>query len=223
MIGRPSGMGAAPLGPQGAVGDGGGVGGVGGGGGVGDGGDVVGAPCQMSVGFFTLRPCGAPAVAGCGRCGRPVCGAHRVAAAVPLCIECAARERENAFDADDLLDTADDLAFYSFRQGFYTHMYGSSHDGPGFFDDVADRQALSFGNQQAQQDWSGDAGSVGPRDPGDPNGPSDSTDSTDASDLAALGAADLDDPNDPDDPNDSGDPDDLDGMDDAEQPDLLDS
>ena len=35
--------------------------------------------CTVRRGFLTLRPCGEPAVAQCGSCGRPVCAGHLVA------------------------------------------------------------------------------------------------------------------------------------------------
>jgi len=45
-------------------------------------------PCAVTTGFFVLRRCGRRAVAGCPRCGRPLCQSH--VADHGLCPECAA-------------------------------------------------------------------------------------------------------------------------------------
>jgi hypothetical protein len=45
-------------------------------------------PCTVTTGFFVLRRCGRPAVAGCPACGRPICVNH--IADGGMCPECAA-------------------------------------------------------------------------------------------------------------------------------------
>jgi hypothetical protein len=45
--------------------------------------------CTVTTGFFVLRRCGRPPVAGCPACGRPICATH--VADAGLCPECAAR------------------------------------------------------------------------------------------------------------------------------------
>jgi hypothetical protein len=44
--------------------------------------------CTVTTGFFVLRRCGRPVVAGCPACGRPLCVNH--VADGGLCPECAA-------------------------------------------------------------------------------------------------------------------------------------
>jgi hypothetical protein len=45
--------------------------------------------CTVTTGFFVLRRCGRPPVAGCPACGRPLCAIHIADAG--LCPECAAQ------------------------------------------------------------------------------------------------------------------------------------
>jgi hypothetical protein len=46
-------------------------------------------PCTVVTGFFVLRRCGRPPVAGCPDCRRPICATH--VAEQGLCPDCAAR------------------------------------------------------------------------------------------------------------------------------------
>ena len=48
------------------------------------------AGCAVRVGFFVLRPCGAPTAGTCSACQRPTCGEHLDESSV--CIECATKE-----------------------------------------------------------------------------------------------------------------------------------
>jgi hypothetical protein len=132
---------------------------------------VSGSRCGVSVGFFTLRPCGQLAAAVCSSCGRGACGRHLSAlapwlagssqshrmpgsaagpgpAGMPaqgqICVECAARHR--AARDDGLDDLADDASFYIYRQGFYRRTYGSDAPGAGWFENPADRGALDAAN-----------------------------------------------------------------------------
>jgi hypothetical protein len=108
---------------------------------------VAGSRCGVSVGFFALRPCGQLAAAVCGGCSRGVCSRHMtpgLAGAQPLCVECAARQREGRdYGLDDLVDEA---SFYVYRQGFYRRVYGSDASRSGWFDDPVDRSALDAAN-----------------------------------------------------------------------------
>ncbi|MEW5725264.1 MAG: hypothetical protein AB1896_19275 [Thermodesulfobacteriota bacterium] len=50
--------------------------------------------CQAKKGLLFLRDCGAPALAQCHLCGRPVCEAHQVLSEKgPQCPECAAQSQ----------------------------------------------------------------------------------------------------------------------------------
>ena len=46
-------------------------------------------PCTVTTGFFVLRRCGRPPVAGCPACGRPICATH--VAEHGFCPDCAAQ------------------------------------------------------------------------------------------------------------------------------------
>jgi hypothetical protein len=46
-------------------------------------------PCTVTTGFFVLRRCGRPPVAGCPACRRPICAIH--VAEQGLCPDCAAQ------------------------------------------------------------------------------------------------------------------------------------
>jgi hypothetical protein len=105
---------------------------------------ATGSGCQVTVGFFTHRPCGQPGAGACGVCRRFTCQDHlrREDGANPTCVECAARQQEGGV----LDDLADDMSFYLYRQGYYRRVYGTSYTGPQFFDEVSDRSALDATN-----------------------------------------------------------------------------
>lgn len=123
----------------------------------------MGSRCQVRVGFFTLRSCGQPGAGACGGCGRSTCDSHlQRNMAPPLCVECAARQREQqGWQLDDL---ADDMSFYLYRQGFYQRVYGSSYGGPSFFDDGSDRAALDAANLAQGEAEDADADPAGALD-----------------------------------------------------------
>lgn len=54
-------------------------------------------PCACKRGFFTLRDCGQAATATCAICSRRVCQEHLAPEqGQPVCVECAARQEEQA-------------------------------------------------------------------------------------------------------------------------------
>ena len=70
--------------------------------------------CTVTTGFFVLRRCGRPVVAGCPACGRPLCVNHLADGG--LCPECAAQRGHLRHPQ---------AASSHHRRGFFSH---SSHD-----------------------------------------------------------------------------------------------
>lgn len=67
-------------------------------------------PCTVTTGFFVLRRCGRPAVAGCPACGRPICAAH--VADGGMCPDCAAQRGHFGHPQ---------ASSSHHRRGFYSH------------------------------------------------------------------------------------------------------
>jgi hypothetical protein len=91
------------------------------------------AACACKRGFFTLRDCENAAAATCGMCGRGVCHDHlapRVDAVV--CVECAARQEEQAATEPALPDEGiqDPARSTKARHRLRHRMYSSGYDPP---------------------------------------------------------------------------------------------
>jgi hypothetical protein len=81
--------------------------------------------CIVKRGFFVLRDCGNPAIAGCSFCSRPVCREHSfLRGQTPVCLDCNARQQQLS-DDEKFNQMAGDSgqnrgALYNYRHGYYT-------------------------------------------------------------------------------------------------------
>ena len=96
--------------------------------------------CQVTVGFFVLTPCGAPAAGACVRCTRTICTDHGTTLpgdAGPACPECAAAARGATGDLED------ELWEVMYRRGFYWEASERTGDDSWWTDfDSYDREAF---------------------------------------------------------------------------------
>ena len=91
--------------------------------------------CQAKKGLMFLRDCGAPAIAACHLCGRPVCSAHQVKDEKgSICPECASQAETTTTEQQDGTTTTTTagttgipnvVSRSRYRRRYYSH-YGYS-------------------------------------------------------------------------------------------------
>jgi hypothetical protein len=101
-------------------------------------------PCTVTTGFFLLRGCGRPAVAGCARCGRGMCQGH-AAQNGGICPECSAPATEDFYHP---------YWTDGYRRRYYTES-ASAYNDPYWYStfDTYDRGAFDQGG-----DWASGGG-----------------------------------------------------------------
>jgi len=123
--------------------------------------------CQCKSGFFSLRDCGAPAVAQCSVCNRAMCHTHAaVETQFTQCRDCVARATQTDTQRSNRTrnDVYDDDWAYNYRHRYYSsgyapvytgthyHRYYDSYDTrslqarSGDYDDDSDNARAGFGD-----------------------------------------------------------------------------
>lgn len=92
--------------------------------------------CDWQMGLLVMRPCGAPASAGCSLCGRQLCMSHTVMGQNgPACPQCAS--------VQDGYETTEDTELATSREQYYRPFGGAGGFGRAGYFTAADSAAMN--------------------------------------------------------------------------------